>query len=78
VLLQVFGTDRSWFEAVGRTGHRWRQIFQDACPRQLDAPPAVEEDEDAAAAAAPGAQQPAQAPPPPQQQGPRVLGRPAT
>jgi hypothetical protein len=77
VLLQVYGTDRSWFEAVGRTGHRWRQIFQDACPRQLDAPPAAGDDEDAAAAGAePGAQQPAS--PPQQQQEPRVLGRPST
>jgi hypothetical protein len=31
LLLEVFGTRGSWFEAVGRSGDRWRRTFRDQC-----------------------------------------------
>jgi hypothetical protein len=31
LLLEVFGTRSSWFEAVGRVGDRWRRTFRDQC-----------------------------------------------
>lgn len=31
LLLEVFGTQRSWFEAVGRVGDEWRTIYQLKC-----------------------------------------------
>jgi hypothetical protein len=31
LLLLVYGTQNSWFEAIGRSGGRWRRILQDRC-----------------------------------------------
>jgi hypothetical protein len=31
LLLEVYGTRSSWFEAVGRVGDRWRRTFRDQC-----------------------------------------------
>lgn len=31
LLLEVFGTRSSWFEAVGRVGDRWQRVFRDQC-----------------------------------------------
>jgi hypothetical protein len=31
LLLEVYGTRSSWFEAVGRVGDRWQRIFRDQC-----------------------------------------------
>lgn len=41
LLLQVYGTDQSWFEAVGQEGGRgWHRIFQDRCAAAERKPPA--------------------------------------
>ena len=31
LLLEVYGTQNRWFEAVGKTGDEWQRIFQDRC-----------------------------------------------
>jgi hypothetical protein len=47
LLLEVFGTRSSWFEAVGRVGNEWRRTFRDQCdvPGSVVPRPATEEPE---------------------------------
>ena len=40
VLLQVYGTQDTWFEAVGRIDDRWTRIFMGRCPRPATTPTA--------------------------------------
>lgn len=46
LVLQVYGPNMYWYEAVSRTGGRWTTVFQDPCrrplPSPLEATPAVE------------------------------------
>jgi hypothetical protein len=65
LLLEVFGTRSSWFEAVERVGDQWRRTFREQC----DVPGSVLPGGDEAAPApaggpAPQAMEPIEAPPP--------------
>jgi hypothetical protein len=59
LVLQVWGADSFWYEAIGRSGGRWTPIFRDPCRRPAQWYPA-------AAGATPqtaGGPQPAESPP---------------
>lgn len=76
LLLQVYGTQRAWFEAVGKVGEEWRTIYELRCEgaeAELAAQEAAAVDSvtaDTVAGSAP--------PPPSEQQAPqpRLLGEP--
>lgn len=73
LLLQVYGTQRSWFEAVGKIGDDWRTIYQLKC-EGAEAEQAAQE---AAAVDSVTADTVAgSTPPPPSERGPRLLGEP--
>lgn len=51
LLMQVYGTDQAWFEAVGATDGEWSRILQDRCDpgaTVVDAPPDTADDTDTA------------------------------
>lgn len=53
LLLNVYGADQTWFEAVARVNGAWRMVFQNRCPEPPAPTPAPEEAEPVAGAAAP-------------------------
>lgn len=69
LLLQVYGTDSSWWEGVGKVDGRWRQLFLDRCE---GGPPAV-----ASGDTATGDTAGAAGPPPAQAAGPAGAPLPA-
>ena len=52
ILLQTFGTNSAWFEAVGNRGDRWGRIFSEPC-RAAAAPAPVADTSQAASGATP-------------------------
>ena len=69
ILLEVFGTENRWFEAVGQQDGEWQQVFEDRCDpgARMAAEPVTTDTAAAAPASQPTAprptQQPAQQPP---------------